>query len=340
MDFVRLENRSEIADSVVCRRACATSRSGKRLDVETVEQAMNKVYGLEYYQNVRYGLVTEPTARRVSRSSSIRARGGRTICSSAWSTAPRATRMRCSALAASYLAHGDQRARRRVARDVRHRRRARAWSPISISRSASEGLYFVAPTLDIGSTIFNVYDGDQLLTEARVRESRVEFGVGRELPSWGEIRVGVRAGGRRGRGARRRSDARSGRGLYGARDVVRALRRRHDGQRGVSARRHTRKHRVARLAARLGVRRRGFRSAAAVRGARQDLGTSHGRCPRFATTRPSAAKHRSTVYSGSAAFSISRASTRISSPASMRCASAGATTGASATSRYSRRSPA
>ena len=58
VDFVRLENRSEIADSVVQTRL-RDIEVGQPLDVESVEQAMNKVYGLEYYQNVRYGLVTE-----------------------------------------------------------------------------------------------------------------------------------------------------------------------------------------------------------------------------------------------------------------------------------------
>ena len=95
VDFVRLDNEAPIADSVVDARLGAI-KLGEPLDVDAVEKAVNTVYGLDYYQNVRYGLVTDAVAR-ASRSSWMSARGGRTICSSAWSTAPPPTPMRCSA---------------------------------------------------------------------------------------------------------------------------------------------------------------------------------------------------------------------------------------------------
>ena len=59
VEFVRLENNAEGSPTASSRRGSATSRSAKPLDVDAVERAMNTVYGLDYYQNVRYGLVNE-----------------------------------------------------------------------------------------------------------------------------------------------------------------------------------------------------------------------------------------------------------------------------------------
>src|SRR5690606_28089429 len=58
VDFVRLDNEGPVADSVVEARLGAI-QIGEPLDVDAVEKAMNTVYGLDYYQNVRYGLVRE-----------------------------------------------------------------------------------------------------------------------------------------------------------------------------------------------------------------------------------------------------------------------------------------
>jgi NTE family protein len=54
------------------------------------------------------------------------------------------------------------------------------------------GLYFYAPALSIESNLYNVFVDDERVTEAKVRQATVEFGVGRELPSWAEYRFGVR----------------------------------------------------------------------------------------------------------------------------------------------------
>jgi NTE family protein len=56
-----------------------------------------------------------------------------------------------------------------------------------------KGLYFYAPSLNLESTQFNVYVGDDRVTEAQLREATLEFAVGRELPTWGEYRFGARA---------------------------------------------------------------------------------------------------------------------------------------------------
>jgi NTE family protein len=56
-----------------------------------------------------------------------------------------------------------------------------------------KALYFIAPALDFESNQFNVFVGDDRVTEAQLREATLEFGVGRELIGWGEYRFGLRA---------------------------------------------------------------------------------------------------------------------------------------------------
>jgi NTE family protein len=190
IDFLRLKNRSPIADTVVQTRL-ADIELGKLLDVEVVEKAMDRVYGLEYYQNVRYGLVTEGGQTGLEFELDERSWGpnylqlGMEYSSSGEEDA-------LFGLAASYLRTaindlggewrttfviGDEPA---LLTDL--------YQPLG-----PRALYFIAPALDFESNQFNVFVGDDRVTEAQLREATLEFGVGRELLGWGEYRFGVRA---------------------------------------------------------------------------------------------------------------------------------------------------
>jgi NTE family protein len=190
VEFVRLENHSEIADSVV-RRRLDNIDIGEPLDVDEVEQAMNKVYGLEYYQNVRYGLVTADDGETGLEVELDPRSWGPNYLQLGMEYSSASDTDALFSLAASYL--------RTAINDLGGEWRATfiiGDEPALIADLyqpfGDEALYFIAPALDLGSDVVYAYDGDTLLTEARVRESRAEFGVGRELPSWGEARVGVR----------------------------------------------------------------------------------------------------------------------------------------------------
>lgn len=58
VSFVRLDNRSSIADSVILARIGDVAL-GAPLDLPAVEAAVGRVYGLELFQNVRYEVVTD-----------------------------------------------------------------------------------------------------------------------------------------------------------------------------------------------------------------------------------------------------------------------------------------
>ncbi len=189
VEFVRLENNAPIADSVVEARL-GDIEIGEPLDVEAVERAMNTVYGLDYYQNVRYGLGTERGRIGLDVELSERSWGpnylqlGMEYSSSAGSDV-------LFGLAASYLRTainplgGEWRATIVVGDE-----------PALIADLhqpfGSKGLYFYAPSLNIESNQFNVFVGDERVTEADLREATLELAVGRELPTWAEYRFGVR----------------------------------------------------------------------------------------------------------------------------------------------------
>jgi len=191
VDFVRLENDSPIADSVVETRL-ADIKLGEPLDVDQVERAMNKVYGLEYYQNVRYGLVKENDKTGLDVELDERSWGPNYLqLGVEYSSAGDQDAL--FGLAASYLRTainelgGEWRAT--VVIGDEPALLSDLYQPIG-----PKGLYFVAPALNFESNIFNVYLDDQRITEANIREGTLELAVGRELPSWGEWRVGVRRG--------------------------------------------------------------------------------------------------------------------------------------------------
>jgi NTE family protein len=190
VDFVRLENRGPVADSVVEARLGAIEL-GSPLDVDAVERAMNTVYGLDYYQNVRYGLVSDSGGTGIELDLDPRAWGPNYLqLGMEYSSAASSDSL--FGLAASYLSTainplgGEWRAT--VVIGDEPALIADLYQPFG-----SKGLYFYAPSLNLSSTQFNVYEGDERITEAQLREATLEFAVGRELPTWGEYRFGVRA---------------------------------------------------------------------------------------------------------------------------------------------------
>jgi NTE family protein len=189
IDFIKLDNQSPIADSVVETRL-EDIELGATLDVERVETAMNKVYGLEYYQNVRYGLVTEGDQTGIEVELAERSWGPNYLqLGMEYSSAGDQDVL--FGLAASYLSTainelgGEWRATVVIGDEPAFI--ADLYQPLG-----PKALYFIAPSLNLESNLFNVYDGDERVTEAQVRSADLEFAVGRELPSWAEYRFGLR----------------------------------------------------------------------------------------------------------------------------------------------------
>jgi NTE family protein len=191
IDFIKIKNNSAIADSVIETRL-EDIKLGQQLDVEQVEKAVTKVYGLEYYQNVRYGLTTQDGDTGLDVQLDKRSWGPHYLqLGVQYNSGGNVDSL--FGLAASYLstainpAGGEWRATFEVGDEPQFL--LDLYQPFG-----SKGLYFYAPSLNFQATIINVWQGDQRITEAENREGIVELGIGREMPSWGEYRFGVRRG--------------------------------------------------------------------------------------------------------------------------------------------------
>ena len=190
VEFVRLDNEGPVADSVVDARLGAI-KLDEPLDVDAVERAMNTVYGLDYYQNVRYGLVDDSEGTGIELQLDARSWGPNYLqLGMEYSSAADSDSL--FGLAASYLSTainplgGEWRAT--VVIGDEPALVADLYQPFG-----AKGLYFYAPSLNLESTQFNVYEGDERITEAQLREATLEFAVGRELLTYGEYRFGLRA---------------------------------------------------------------------------------------------------------------------------------------------------
>ncbi len=285
IDFVRIDNDGPVANSIVETRL-EDIKVGQRLNVDDVERAMDKVYGLEYYQNVRYGLVNDEGKTGLEVELDERSWGPNYVqLGVEYSSA--ANEDTLFGLAASYLgtAINDRGGEWRTTLVVGDEPALLTdlYQPLG-----PKGLFFYAPALRLESNQFNVFDGEQRVLEAQRRQATLEFAAGRELPSWGEFRFGIREAS--GTFKLRVGDASLlppedfRLGQFFGRFSVDTLDSVAFPREGSLARR-----RVARLAARHVVRGRGLRSAAGDGGAREHLGAAHDSHHACATTRRSAA---------------------------------------------------
>ena len=188
IDFIELHNNSAIADSVIETRL-ADIKLGEQLDVTQVEKAVNKVYGLEYYQNARYKLVKDDGRTGLDVQLDKRSWGPNYLqLGVQYSSGGNEDAL--FGLAASYLSTAINEAggewRTTVAIGDEPQFLIDLYQPFG-----RKGLYFYAPSFTLHSTIINVWDGSQRVTEAENREGDLELGIGRELPSWAEYRFGV-----------------------------------------------------------------------------------------------------------------------------------------------------
>jgi NTE family protein len=191
IDFVRISNDSSIADSVIEARM-TDIKIGEPLNVDALERSLNRIYGLELYQNVRYELLEEEGQTGLEVSLTERSWGPNYLqLGVEYSSA--SDQDAVFGLAASYL--------RTAINDLGGEWRATfflgdepgfqidLYQPLG-----AQALYFVEPSLDFQSTLLNVFDAGELGAELQLRQGILEVAAGRELPTWGEIRFGLRGG--------------------------------------------------------------------------------------------------------------------------------------------------
>ena len=189
IDFVRVENDSIIADSIIEDRLSGIE-SGELLDIEAVESAISRVYGLEFYQTVNYSVVEEDGLRGLEVDLNSRSWGPNYLQLGVnFSSSGDASSV--FGLAVGYLRTainekgGEWRATFLIGDEPGFL--TNFHQPLG-----RKGRFFFAPSLDFTSSLLNDFDGDTLVSEFTLREANLEIAAGRELGSWGEIRGGLR----------------------------------------------------------------------------------------------------------------------------------------------------
>ena len=189
VDFVRIRNNSIVSNDVIAPYL-AGIRNGGPLDLSQVEEAVNKIYGLGLYQNVRYEVISD--GDQVGLEFELEERS--------WGPAYAQLGVQFNASGNQDILFGVAASYLRTAMNPKNgewRATAAVGAEPSLQLDLHQpfgraGQYFVEPSLGFESRILNLYEGDIRVTEARVKAARLEIGVGRDLGSWGEIRAGLR----------------------------------------------------------------------------------------------------------------------------------------------------
>ncbi len=189
VDFMRIDNDSIVSNRVI-ERYLGDIEIGGPLDLAQIETAVHKIYGLGLYQNVRYEVVEE------------NARTGLVfdLDERSWGPGYAQLGLQFNAsgnqdvlfgVSASYLRtalnpkNGEWRATAAVG--------AQPAFQLDLHQPFGQsGQYFFAPSLNVDSTLLNIFDSGDRVAEARLRSASVEMAVGREFGIWGEFRLGMR----------------------------------------------------------------------------------------------------------------------------------------------------
>ncbi|HEX9876838.1 MAG TPA: patatin-like phospholipase family protein [Gammaproteobacteria bacterium] len=189
VDFVRVRNNSTLADSVV-ERYLEDIEIGAPLDIDSVEEAINRVYGLGLYQNVRYSVVEDSGRSGLEFQLDERA----------WGPGYAQLGLQFNASEGQDVLFGVATSYLRTALNEKNGE----WRATAILGDepalhvnlhqpfGRAGRFFVAPSVNLDSKLFNVFQNGVRTAEARVTTAAAEIALGRELGTWGEARFGIR----------------------------------------------------------------------------------------------------------------------------------------------------
>ena len=188
IDFVRIENRSRLGDKVLA--AGLDIPMGQSLDVAALERDIGQIYGWQLFENVRYEVVEEDGEQGVVLHVDERSWGPNYLQ---------------FGLALSDNFDGDNFFNLAVAytRTGMNPLGGELRTAAAIGQEPGLGLEIYQP-LDSGSRFFihprigyeqrsvSVFEAGNILSEFRVADYGFELAGGRNLGTWGEIRLGVR----------------------------------------------------------------------------------------------------------------------------------------------------
>jgi NTE family protein len=189
IDEIRLENNSRFSDAYIMSRVVET-KTGQALDPAALERDIGGIYGLELFENVRYGISEESGNTVLTLNVDERSWGpgylqfgiqldsngeGENIFNV--STTYLKTGMNPSG--------GEWRSGVQIGSE---------WALFTEFHQPFGPRYkfFVNPAIGVREQIFNAVESNDVIASFRVEEALGQLAAGREFGNWGEARIGVR----------------------------------------------------------------------------------------------------------------------------------------------------
>lgn len=187
IDFVRVKSDGRLAPQVL--RARVETERGDQVDADQLSADAGALYGLHIFDRVGYRLLKDGDATGVEFAGTGRSFGQNYLKfglslqddfegSTAFDVSARLTRSAINRLGAEW--------RTDLQLGTRPYLRTEFYQPLSF-----DSRYFVAPRAGIEQSNFNLFDSEDRLARYRVTEAELGLDFGRELGSWGEIRIGA-----------------------------------------------------------------------------------------------------------------------------------------------------
>ena len=189
VDFIRFDNESRFDDSALAYRVY-NSKVGEPFSQEAVERDVGRIYGLELFSTVGYGIVED---------------GGETGLE--FRVKERPWGPTYVQLGAEYNSNNDGDNIFNLGGSLlftglnAHRGELRVGGQIGEEPGllvdwhqplGDKAMWFVSAKTTIGDRIVTIYDDDTALGDYEVGEALIEASFGRELGTWGEVRAGAR----------------------------------------------------------------------------------------------------------------------------------------------------
>ena len=185
--FVRVIDDGPLSSAVLAARL--ETQAGDLIDTKRLQDDLDSLYGLNYYEQVGYSVVTEDGRTGVEFRTRAKSWGPNFLKfgvaleddfegSTAFNVAGRVTATGLNALAAEW--------RNDVQLGTNPRVNSEFYQPLGF-----DSRYFVAPSLTLEQSNFNVFADELTVARYRVSEARAGLDLGRTFGHWSELRAGI-----------------------------------------------------------------------------------------------------------------------------------------------------
>ena len=190
VNFIRFDNKSHLSDSSLAYRVY-NSRVGEPFSLDAVEADVGRIYGLELFSTVDYGIVEDEDGQ-----TGLEFR----VKERPWGP--------------TYLQVGAEYNSNNEGDNIFNLGGSLLFTGLNASRGelrvggqigeepgllvdyhqpfGDKAMWFVNANTKIGTRVVTIYDNEDALASYEVDEALIEASVGRELGTWGAVRAGVR----------------------------------------------------------------------------------------------------------------------------------------------------